>query len=90
MLTLDRVDLLYGQVHALRGVSLEVRDGELVTLLGANGAGKSSTLMAISGIVRPAPARCPGRAGTSPGPARATSSGWGSSSAPRGAGCSAA
>jgi branched-chain amino acid transport system ATP-binding protein len=53
MLTLDKLDIRYGHVHALKGASIEVRDGELVTLLGANGAGKSSTLMAISGIVRP-------------------------------------
>ena len=53
MLKLDSVDLSYGHVHALKGISIEVRDGELVTLLGANGAGKSSILMAISGIVRP-------------------------------------
>jgi branched-chain amino acid transport system ATP-binding protein len=53
MLTLAKLDIHYGHVHALKGVSIEVRDGELVTLLGANGAGKSSTLMAISGIVRP-------------------------------------
>lgn len=53
MLTLDKVDLSYGHVHALKGVSIDVQDGELVTLLGANGAGKSSILMAISGIVRP-------------------------------------
>jgi branched-chain amino acid transport system ATP-binding protein len=53
MLTLDSVDVSYGHVHALKGVSIAVRDGELVTLLGANGAGKSSALMSISGIVRP-------------------------------------
>ncbi len=53
MLSLDRLDIRYGHVQALSGVSIEVRDGELVTLLGANGAGKTSTLMAISGIVRP-------------------------------------
>ncbi len=53
MLKLADVDLFYGHVQALKRVSIEVRDGELVTLLGANGAGKSSTLMAISGIVRP-------------------------------------
>jgi branched-chain amino acid transport system ATP-binding protein len=53
MLKLDRLDIHYGHVHALKGVSIEVRDGELVTLLGANGAGKTSTLMAVSGIVRP-------------------------------------
>jgi branched-chain amino acid transport system ATP-binding protein len=43
----------YGPIEALRGVDLEVREGELVCLLGANGAGKSSTLRAISGLVRP-------------------------------------
>jgi branched-chain amino acid transport system ATP-binding protein len=43
----------YGHIHALKGISIEVRDGELVALLGANGAGKSTTLMCISGIVRP-------------------------------------
>jgi branched-chain amino acid transport system ATP-binding protein len=53
MLKLESVDVAYGHVQALAGVSIEVRDGELVTLLGANGAGKSTTLMAVSGIVRP-------------------------------------
>ena len=43
----------YGPVEALRGVDLEVRAGELVCLLGANGAGKSTTLRAISGLLRP-------------------------------------
>jgi branched-chain amino acid transport system ATP-binding protein len=53
MLKLESVDVAYGHIQALSGVSIEVRDGELVTLLGANGAGKSTALMAISGIVRP-------------------------------------
>jgi branched-chain amino acid transport system ATP-binding protein len=53
MLKLESVDVAYGQIQALAGISIVVRDGELVTLLGANGAGKSTTLMAISGIVRP-------------------------------------
>ena len=53
MLKLLGVDVSYGHVRALQGVSLEVGEGELVALLGANGAGKSSTLMTISGIVRP-------------------------------------
>ena len=53
MLKLESVDVAYGHVQALSGFSIEVRDGELVTLLGANGAGKSTALMAVSGIVRP-------------------------------------
>jgi branched-chain amino acid transport system ATP-binding protein len=57
MLRLESVDVAYGHVQALRGMSIEVRDGELVTLLGANGAGKSSALMTVSGIVRPAAGR---------------------------------
>ena len=53
MLTLESVDVFYGPVQALAGVGFTVADGELVTLLGANGAGKSTTLMTVSGIVRP-------------------------------------
>ena len=53
MLKLQTVEVAYGHILALAGVSLEVRDGELVALLGANGAGKSTGLMTISGIVRP-------------------------------------
>ena len=53
MLELHGLRAAYGPVEALRGVDLEVRAGELVCLLGANGAGKSSTLRAISGLVRP-------------------------------------
>jgi branched-chain amino acid transport system ATP-binding protein len=53
MLKLQAVEVAYGHIMALAGISLEVRDGELVALLGANGAGKSTALMAISGIVRP-------------------------------------
>jgi len=53
MLTLEDVNVYYGQVHALKGVTIEVKEGELVALLGANGAGKSTTLMTVSGILRP-------------------------------------
>ena len=53
MLELHALRAAYGPIEALRGVDLEVRAGELVCLLGANGAGKSSTLRAISGLVRP-------------------------------------
>jgi branched-chain amino acid transport system ATP-binding protein len=52
LLELDGVDARYGGVQALHGVSLKVEDGESVAILGANGAGKTSTLRAISGTVR--------------------------------------
>jgi branched-chain amino acid transport system ATP-binding protein len=54
VLELREVDVFYGRVQALRGVSLTVNDGEIVALIGSNGAGKSTTLRAISGLVRPA------------------------------------
>jgi branched-chain amino acid transport system ATP-binding protein len=54
LLELREVDAAYGAVQALRGVSLSVARGEIVALLGANGAGKSTTLRAISGLLRPA------------------------------------
>jgi branched-chain amino acid transport system ATP-binding protein len=57
MLRLEGVRAAYGKVEALKGVSLEVRAGELVTLIGANGAGKTSTLKAISGLLRPTAGR---------------------------------
>jgi branched-chain amino acid transport system ATP-binding protein len=50
MLELNGVNLFYGGIHALKNISLKVEEGEIVTLIGANGAGKSSTLKAISGI----------------------------------------
>ena len=52
MLRLEALRAGYGPIEALRGLDLEVREGELVCLLGANGAGKSSTLRAISGLLR--------------------------------------
>ena len=52
MLRLIDVHLCYGHVHAVKGVSIRVTAGEIVTLIGANGAGKSSTLKAISGVHR--------------------------------------
>src|SRR5574337_1995474 len=52
MLRLQELHAHYGAIHALRGINLEVKAGEIVTLIGANGAGKSSTLMAISGVLR--------------------------------------
>jgi branched-chain amino acid transport system ATP-binding protein len=53
MLELKDVHSYYGNIHALKGVSLVVGDGEIVTLIGSNGAGKSTTLRTIQGIIRP-------------------------------------
>ena len=52
MLALRNVDVFYGKIHAVRRVSLHVDEGEIVALIGANGAGKTSLLGAISGIIR--------------------------------------
>ncbi len=53
ILELEDVHVYYGAIHALKGVSFHVNDGEIVTLIGANGAGKSTTLRAINGLNRP-------------------------------------
>ena len=51
MLKLKDINTYYGNIHALKGIDLEVAEGEVISLIGANGAGKSTTLMTISGIV---------------------------------------
>jgi branched-chain amino acid transport system ATP-binding protein len=53
LLELRDVHTYYGNIHALKGISMEVEQGEIVTLIGANGAGKSTTLKTISGLLRP-------------------------------------
>ncbi len=53
MLKVDNINVYYGAIHALKGISIEVAEGDLVTLLGANGAGKSTPLRTISGLLRP-------------------------------------
>jgi branched-chain amino acid transport system ATP-binding protein len=53
LLEIDNLHVSYGAIHALRGVSLTVETGEIVTLIGANGAGKSTALNTISGLLRP-------------------------------------
>jgi branched-chain amino acid transport system ATP-binding protein len=52
-LELENVHTFYGNIHALQGISIDVKDGEIVTLIGANGAGKSTTLRTVSGILQP-------------------------------------
>ena len=53
VLELEDIHTYYGAIHALKGVSLKVHDGEVVTLIGANGAGKSTTLRSINGVNHP-------------------------------------
>jgi branched-chain amino acid transport system ATP-binding protein len=53
ILQLSDVHTYYGSIHALKGISLDVREGEIVTLIGSNGAGKSTTLRSINGLNRP-------------------------------------
>ncbi|HXF82867.1 MAG TPA: ABC transporter ATP-binding protein [bacterium] len=53
LLEVENLHVYYGQIHALKGISLTVERGEIVTLIGANGAGKSTTLKTISGLLRP-------------------------------------
>jgi branched-chain amino acid transport system ATP-binding protein len=52
LLEIENLQTYYGKIHALKGVSLTVKQGQIVTLLGANGAGKSTTLKTISGLIR--------------------------------------
>lgn len=53
MLTVENVNVFYGAIQALAGVSISVNQGEIVTMIGANGAGKSTTIRSVSGLVRP-------------------------------------
>jgi branched-chain amino acid transport system ATP-binding protein len=53
LLEMRDVHTYYGNIHALKGISIEIGDGEIVTLIGSNGAGKSTTLKTISGLLRP-------------------------------------
>ena len=53
ILKVDNINVYYGNIHAVKGVSFEVNEGEIVTLIGANGAGKSTTLKTVSGLLKP-------------------------------------
>ena len=50
---IDKINVYYGAIHAIKDISIEVNEGEIVTLIGANGAGKSTTLRTISGLLKP-------------------------------------
>ena len=52
ILQVDNINVYYGSIHAIKGISFEVNEGEIVTLIGANGAGKSTTLNTIAGLLR--------------------------------------
>ena len=51
ILKVDDINVYYGSIHAIKGISFEVNEGEIVTLIGANGAGKSTTLNTIAGLL---------------------------------------
>ena len=53
LLEVKDLQVYYGSIHAIKGVSFEVNEGEIVTLIGANGAGKSTTLNTIGGLLKP-------------------------------------
>ena len=57
MLSVEDIHTYYGHIHALKGISLEVKEKEIVCLIGSNGAGKSTTLMTVNGILHPAKGR---------------------------------
>ena len=53
ILKVDDINVYYGSIHAIKGISFQVNEGEIVTLIGANGAGKSTTLNTVSGLLKP-------------------------------------
>ena len=65
ILKVDNINVYYGAIHAIKGISFEVNEGEIVTLIGANGAGKSTTLRPSPGFCAPVPAASSSTARTS-------------------------
>ena len=73
LLELDDIHTFYGNIEALKGISITVDEGEIVTLIGSNGAGKSTTLRSISGLSPPGRGRSASTATRSPRPHPRTS-----------------
>ena len=90
LLEVDDVHTYYGNIHALKGVSLAVEEGEIVTLIGGNGAGKTTTLNTISGLLRPRSGQSGSTAGPGDASPRTRSSPRASSRCPRAGACSPA
>jgi len=59
MLSLENLQVYYGAIHAIKGISITIPKGKVVTLIGANGAGKSTVLRAISGLTKPRASQAP-------------------------------
>ena len=84
LLEVDDIHTFYGNIEALKGISLTVEEGEIVTLIGSNGAGKSTTLRSISGLTPPRTGSITlRRQGDLDDCRRRRSSGWASRSRPR-------
>ena len=78
LLKVDNIHVYYGAIHAIKGISFEVEEGEIVTLIGANGAGKSTTLNTIAGLLKPREGSIALTARTSPAcpPAKWSTTAW--------------
>ena len=78
MLKVEGLNVYYGSIHAIKGVSFEVNQGEIVTMIGANGAGKSTTMNTVAGLLKPKSGSITFEGTTSRPPRRARScrSGW--------------
>ena len=88
LLKVEDMHVYYGNIHAIKGVSFEVNEGEIVTLIGANGAGKSTTLNTIAGLLKPRSGQVTFNGQNIVGMPPARWSRWAWRSAPRGGACS--
>ena len=88
LLEVDDIHTYYGNIEALKGISLTVDEGEIVTLIGSNGAGKSTTLRSISGLTPPRQGTIRFNGEEISVARRRTSSSWASPSHPRAGTCS--